>query len=146
VPLSSQTGSEWTLDRQYYLKKLSRHLLLNFLDLVGLLHRNPTASEPKFTQLEQILGNMHSLINDYRPHQARESLILMMETQLERVRKEVKDVKKVGERIETLLAGLGKIDEDAVNEELRTIVDEAEERRERQKELWEVLDEEMIEA
>lgn len=55
---------------------------------------------------------MHHLINEYRPHQARETLILNMEEQLERVRKEVDNSRKVREKAEELLKQVEGISQD----------------------------------
>lgn len=46
---------------------------------------------------------MHHLINEYRPHQARETLILNMEEQLAQINKEVESSRKVREKAEGLL-------------------------------------------
>ncbi|KAJ9640483.1 Mediator of RNA polymerase II transcription subunit 7 [Coniosporium tulheliwenetii] len=81
--------SEWTLDRAFYLKKIAKSILLNFLELVGTLSINPDQFEEKTQDLRVLFINAHHLINQYRPHQARETLILMMEEQVERTRAQV---------------------------------------------------------
>ena len=48
------------------------------------------------------------VINRYRPHQARETLILMMEEQLETVRGETRSVKDSVERARGVMQGLEK--------------------------------------
>lgn len=58
----------------------------------------------KTADIQTILFNMHYLINQYRPHQARETLILQMEEQLERVRRETDENREATRRVdETLL-------------------------------------------
>lgn len=52
---------------------------------------------------------MHHLINEYRPHQARETLCLRMEEQLEKIRKETEENKKAMANIEAVLAGLADV-------------------------------------
>lgn len=52
---------------------------------------------------------MHHLINEYRPHQARETLCLRMEEQLEKIRKETEENKKAVVQIEAVLAGLADV-------------------------------------
>lgn len=52
---------------------------------------------------------MHHLINEYRPHQARETLCLRMEEQLEKIRKETEENKKAVVKVEAMLAGLADV-------------------------------------
>lgn len=52
---------------------------------------------------------MHHLINEYRPHQARETLCLRMEEQLERTRRETEENREAVRRVESILAGLGEV-------------------------------------
>ncbi|KAF4550059.1 Mediator of RNA polymerase II transcription subunit 7-like protein [Elsinoe fawcettii] len=84
---------------------LSRAILLNFLELVGIISNNPEESAEKIEDLQTLFYNAHDLINQYRPHQARESLILMMEEQLARAKTEIKAVQESKEKLgETLKA------------------------------------------
>lgn len=57
----------------------------------------------KVDDLRSLFVNAHHLLNLYRPHQARESLILMMEQQLQRSREEIQQMDKVRLEIESLL-------------------------------------------
>ncbi|KAF2804727.1 MED7-domain-containing protein [Mytilinidion resinicola] len=100
--------SDWTLDRAVYLKKIARSILLNFLELVGVLSVNPMQYDEKVADLRTLYANAHHLINEYRPHQARETLILMMEDQLEKARAEVEGIKGMKQKINDVLGGLGK--------------------------------------
>lgn len=52
--------------------------------------------------------NMHHLLNEYRPHQARESLIEMMSDQLERSKAETSGIYKIKKEVEDVLEGLAK--------------------------------------
>ena len=52
---------------------------------------------------------MHHLINQYRPHQARETLCLMMEEQLERVRRETDENRVAARRVDEVLAAAGRV-------------------------------------
>jgi mediator of RNA polymerase II transcription subunit 7 len=56
--------------------------------------------------------NFHHLINEYRPHQARESLIQMMQAQLDRTRAETNAIRDVKEKVEQMLEGLGSLNMD----------------------------------
>ncbi|TGZ84263.1 MED7-domain-containing protein [Ascodesmis nigricans] len=71
------------------LRRLSKSLLLAFLELVGIVSIAPDQYAEKLQDMETMLFNCHHLINQYRPHHAREQLCEMMEAQLERwVRKD----------------------------------------------------------
>lgn len=103
-----QPGSEWTLDRAAYLKKMAQAMLLNFLELTGIMANNPAEFGDKLMDMNTLLVNMHQLINEYRPHQARETLIQMMEEQLERKKAEVEGIKRMREKVDAILEGLKK--------------------------------------
>jgi mediator of RNA polymerase II transcription subunit 7 len=90
----------------YYLLKISKSLLLNFLEFVGILSVCPEQFASKLDDLRNLFINAHHLLNLYRPHQARESLIMMMEDQLERTREEIKEMDRVKEKSEAFLARL----------------------------------------
>lgn len=91
---------------QPHLLALARSLLTTFLSLVGILSRNPELYAQKVEDLQTISYNMHELINQYRPHQARETLILMMEERVLRLREETRRVREGRERVGGLLRGL----------------------------------------
>lgn len=111
-------------DHAFILKKMAKSLLLNFLELVGIMSYSPIdvgtfapSSEhnlmgeiqfqEKIDDLRTIFVNFHHLLNTYRPHQARESLILMMQAQLEKSRKETQGIKEMKAKVEGLIQGLG---------------------------------------
>lgn len=79
----------------YYLLKISKSLLLNFLEFVGVLSVAPEQFQAKVDDLRNLFINAHHLLNLYRPHQARESLIMMMEEQLKRSREEIEQMDKL---------------------------------------------------
>ncbi|CAA19326.1 mediator complex subunit Med7 [Schizosaccharomyces pombe] len=68
--------------RAYELRFLSRSLMLNFLELLGIMAKAPEQFPSKVENIRVLLLNLHHLINDYRPHQSRESLIMLLEKQL----------------------------------------------------------------
>ncbi|KAE8356960.1 mediator of RNA polymerase II transcription subunit 7 [Aspergillus coremiiformis] len=92
----------------YYLLKISKSLLLNFLELVDILSVSPEQFESKVEDLRNLFVNAHHLLNLYRPHQARESLILMMEEQLSSTREEIQQMDKLKEEITGVLEQLKK--------------------------------------
>lgn len=70
-------------DHKRELKKLNHSILINFLDLIDIMIRAPDSPKraEKLEDLNLLFINMHHLINEYRPHQARETLRVMMEEQ-----------------------------------------------------------------
>ena len=56
--------------------------------------------------LQTICYNVHDLVNRYRPHQARESLILMMEERVEGVRGEMRRILEAKEKVGEVMRGL----------------------------------------
>ncbi|KAG9243738.1 MED7 protein-domain-containing protein [Calycina marina] len=105
---STPTGDGPYVDRELTLKKIAKSLLLNFLELVGSMGMGNDNSMNKVIDLNMLFFNMHYLLNEYRPHQARESLIEMMEDQLERSKAETACIYKVKREVESVLEGLGK--------------------------------------
>ncbi|KAL2819709.1 MED7 protein-domain-containing protein [Aspergillus granulosus] len=91
------------LNHAYYLLKISKSLLLNFLELVGIMSITPDQFEPKIEDIRNLFINAHHLLNLYRPHQARESLIMMMEEQLNRTREEIREMDKLKEELTAVL-------------------------------------------
>ncbi|PYH46460.1 mediator complex subunit MED7 [Aspergillus saccharolyticus JOP 1030-1] len=91
------------LNHAYYLLKISKSLLLNFLEFVGVLSIAPEQFEAKVEDLRNLFINAHHLLNLYRPHQARESLIMMMEEQLSRTKQEIEDMDKLKAEITGVL-------------------------------------------
>lgn len=86
-----------------HLLTLTKAILLNFLELVGVLSVNPAHHADKIEHLQTLFYNVHDLINQFRPHQARESLILMMEEQVDKIKAEIGSVKESREKMESLL-------------------------------------------
>lgn len=65
------------------LKKLNHSLLVNFLDMLDVLIRCPDTSkrQEKKEDMSLLFVHMHHLINEFRPHQARETLRVLLEVQ-----------------------------------------------------------------
>ncbi|KAI4255039.1 MAG: hypothetical protein L6R42_006942, partial [Xanthoria sp. 1 TBL-2021] len=64
--------------------KTTRQLILAFLSLTHCLAVDPDTWAPKWDEMRALLSEAHGIVNEYRPHQARETLIQMMEEQVER--------------------------------------------------------------
>ncbi|KAI9864163.1 MAG: Mediator of RNA polymerase II transcription subunit 7 [Vezdaea acicularis] len=107
-PSSSPTTSTTTPShhRAAALKTLTKSLLLSYLELLSLLSTNPAHYTDKLDHLRTLFVNCHFLINEYRPHQARESLIVLMEEAVRRGREEVAGVKEARERVARVVAGI----------------------------------------
>ena len=67
---------------------------------------SPEQFESKVEDLRNLFINAHHLLNLYRPHQARESLIMMMEEQLNHSREEMRQMDKVKAEVESVLEQL----------------------------------------
>jgi len=75
------TGEERTKDTMKEMKSINLSLVLKYLDLLEILIKNPDSQdkiENACYELKNLFENMHYLINRYRPHQARETLITLM--------------------------------------------------------------------
>jgi mediator of RNA polymerase II transcription subunit 7 len=95
-------------DRIWELKKLLKSLLINFLQLVDIMSKAPEEFPAKVEDIRVILINMHHLINEYRPHQSREGLILMIEDQIEKKRQEIDRIRKECDLVKERIAGIAK--------------------------------------
>jgi mediator of RNA polymerase II transcription subunit 7 len=142
----ASSSASSTLDRQRYLFRFLRSILIAYIELLGIVAVNPTSAhkDEKLKDMLTMVTNMHALINEYRPHQARETLIREMERQVERKKKEIECVKKMKERVAEVLDGFGREvpsekaedkSEDAV------VISEEDRRKEAQKQMWQAMDE-----
>uniref|UniRef100_A0A6A7GB59 Mediator of RNA polymerase II transcription subunit 7 n=1 Tax=Hirondellea gigas TaxID=1518452 RepID=A0A6A7GB59_9CRUS len=85
-PLESQSIRRLypqSYDQRRELKKLNHSVLVNFMDLLDILIKCPDSSKrtDKIEDLKLLFINMHHLINEFRPHQARETVRVMLEIQ-----------------------------------------------------------------
>ncbi|KAK9432417.1 MED7 protein-domain-containing protein [Lipomyces doorenjongii] len=107
--LSNASSDETGADPSYRvseLKQLTKSLLIKYLELVGVMGISPEQFPDGVEDIRIILINMHHLLNEYRPHQARESLIIMMEEQLERKHAQIEKTKRACEHMESVLSSL----------------------------------------
>jgi mediator of RNA polymerase II transcription subunit 7 len=142
----ASSSASSTLDRQRYLFRFLRSILVAYIELLGIVAVNPT-SEQKDAKLKDILTmvtNMHALINEYRPHQARETLIREMERQVDRKKREIESVRKMKERVGDVLEGFGR---EVPGEKLEdkseadTMMNEEDQRKEAHRHMWQTMDE-----
>ena len=75
---------------------------------MGILSTNPEQYQEKLGDLRTLFINFHHLLNEYRPHQAREQVILLMSNEVSRVRSETQNILAMKERVDDLMRGLGK--------------------------------------
>ncbi|XP_065837659.1 mediator of RNA polymerase II transcription subunit 7-like [Oscarella lobularis] len=70
-------------NRLVQMKKLNHSILVNFVDLLDVLIASPGSAmrEQKIQDLRLLFVNLHHLVNEYRPGQAREGLRVMLEQQ-----------------------------------------------------------------
>ena len=99
-------------DRKKELKKLNQSILCNFLDLLDVLIRAPESRKrtEKLDDLSLLFIHMHHLINEFRPHQARETLRVLLEQQqrqrLETTSRFMKHLEIVQERLQNCVESL----------------------------------------
>ncbi|XP_039520521.1 mediator of RNA polymerase II transcription subunit 7 [Pimephales promelas] len=94
-------------DHKRELKKLNMSILVNFLDLLDILIKSPGSikREEKMEDLKLLFVHMHHLINEYRPHQARETLRVMMEVQKRQRLETAERFQKHLERVMEMIQG-----------------------------------------
>ena len=99
-------------DHKRELKKLNYSILVNFLDLLDVLIRAPDSSRriEKIDDLTLLFIHMHHLINEFRPHQARETLRVLLDSQrrqrLETVERFRKHLTRVEEMLQSCMLAL----------------------------------------
>ena len=90
------------------LVRLNDRLLQLFLRYVQILATDPSGRlwVPQWEEIRNTFEEAHGLINEYRPHQARETLILMMEDQIKQLKDETAQVKTSVAKAKELMKNL----------------------------------------
>jgi len=96
------------LNHAVLLTRLTKSLLLNFLELMTALSLDPTKYEEKMSDIRQLVLNVHAVINMYRPHQAREGVKEILEGILEDGQREIEQCDHLKGRIEDFLGEVEK--------------------------------------
>ncbi|KAI9483540.1 MAG: mediator complex, subunit Med7 [Benjaminiella poitrasii] len=95
-----------SIDRVKELKKLNKSLIVQFLNLLDVLVKKPDEFGVYIENISTIFINMHHILNAYRPHQARETLRLLMEHQLAKKRQQTAELKAKSKEALDFLEGL----------------------------------------
>ncbi|KAI9488969.1 MED7 protein-domain-containing protein [Zychaea mexicana] len=82
-PPAPPTDSYTIFDQRWQVHEQLQPLSeLGFLDLLDVLVKDPEQYGERIENISTIFINMHHILNEYRPHQARETLRLLMENQI----------------------------------------------------------------
>ncbi|KAI5287093.1 Mediator of RNA polymerase II transcription subunit 7 [Ascosphaera acerosa] len=98
--------AELPSDPVFWLTTISKYILLNFLELVGLLASAPEQAREKIDDLRNLFITAHHLLNLLRPHQTREGVIALLEQQIQRSNAEIEEMVRTKERVREALARL----------------------------------------
>eukprot|EP00092_Neocalanus_flemingeri_P003988 GFUD01004293.1.p1 GENE.GFUD01004293.1~~GFUD01004293.1.p1 ORF type:complete len:246 (-),score=70.97 GFUD01004293.1:77-763(-) len=93
------------IDRKKELRKLNHSILVNFLDLIDILIKCPESPkrDEKIEDTNLLFIHMHHLINEFRPHQARETLRVMLMVQKRKRTQFTGKFKEHLEKVETII-------------------------------------------
>ncbi|KAF6738076.1 Mediator of RNA polymerase II transcription subunit 7 [Oryzias melastigma] len=110
-------------DHKRELKKLNMSILVNFLDLLDILIKSPgnIKREEKMEDIKLLFVHMHHLINEYRPHQARETLRVMMEVQKRQRLETAERFQKHLERVVEIIQGCTSLPDDLPQMEIQDV-------------------------
>ncbi len=107
---------------------------------------SPDGYKEKIDDLRVLFINFYHLTNEYRPHQAREQLILLLEQQLERAKEEREEVGRMRDKVLGILENIGRsslVDVEYMDGHTMDKGEEEEGRqRDYQKQVWDDLVEE----
>ncbi|CDY44350.1 BnaC02g03270D [Brassica napus] len=91
------------VDYKKELRSLNRELQLHILELADVLVGRPSQYAKRIGDISSIFKNLHHLLNSLRPHQARATLIHIMELQIQQRKQAVEDIKRRREEAQRLL-------------------------------------------
>ncbi|KAJ1953608.1 Mediator of RNA polymerase II transcription subunit 7, partial [Linderina pennispora] len=103
---ATQLYPEGAIDRVVELRKLNHSVLFEFLEMVDILIKDPSQFGERSAGVHNIFVNMHHLINEYRGHQAMETLKVMVAGQIERRREAAERVRETCAELEEKIRGL----------------------------------------
>ncbi|KAJ1675785.1 Mediator of RNA polymerase II transcription subunit 7 [Spiromyces aspiralis] len=88
------------------LRKLNMKLMFTYLELIEQLSKDPTNFSAEEKKIRTVLINMHHLINEYRPRQAKDTLRMMVQDQIKKKSELTEQLKSQCEEMEAALANL----------------------------------------
>ncbi|KAI5072259.1 hypothetical protein GOP47_0012365 [Adiantum capillus-veneris] len=91
------------VDYKKELKTLNRELMFQMLELADVLVERPSQYARRVEDISLVLRNMHHLLNSIRPHQARATLIHILQMQIERRKQAIIDIRRRREEAQVLL-------------------------------------------
>ncbi|KAJ1988175.1 Mediator of RNA polymerase II transcription subunit 7 [Coemansia sp. RSA 1358] len=103
IPQLYPNGS---IDRVAELKKLNHSVIFEFLELVDVLIKDPSQYDTQTDRLRDIFVNAHHLINEYRDHQAKETLKMMLRQQIDNKRQATEATLAKCEELKTTIESL----------------------------------------
>ncbi|XP_010276345.1 PREDICTED: mediator of RNA polymerase II transcription subunit 7a-like isoform X2 [Nelumbo nucifera] len=98
------------IDFKKELRSLNRELQLHILELADVLVERPSQYARRVEDISLIFKNLHHLLNSLRPHQARATLIHILELQIQRRKQAVEDIRRREEAQRLLKESLGTLD------------------------------------
>ncbi|KAG8532844.1 uncharacterized protein KY384_002722 [Bacidia gigantensis] len=136
---------------QAQLLKTIHQILLKFLHITHILSIDPSMKfyGAAWDQLETLFRELHEGINAWRPHQARETLIRMMEDQIKKLDAENQMVRDAVNEANAVVEGIGHASKDARSlkggevERQQKANQESEKRKRKDKVLWETIEREV---
>ncbi|KAB5519568.1 hypothetical protein DKX38_023887 [Salix brachista] len=84
----------FSVDFKKELGSLNRELQLHILELADVLVERPSQYARRVEDISLIFKNLHHLLNSLHPHQARATLIHVLELQIQRRKQAVDDIKR----------------------------------------------------
>ncbi|KAI3826364.1 hypothetical protein L1987_00411 [Smallanthus sonchifolius] len=91
------------VDFKKELRSLNREMQLHILELADVLIERPSQYARRVEDISLLFKNLHHLLNSLRPHQARSTLIHILELQIQRRKQAVEDIKRRREEAQRLL-------------------------------------------
>lgn len=91
------------IDFKKELRSLNGELQLHILELADILIERPSQYARRVEEISTVFKNLHHLLNSLRPHQARATLIHILELQIERRKQAVEDINRRREEARRIL-------------------------------------------